>query len=45
LERAGVDQVWVTAKVPFLVPLAAGLALSWWWGNLAALLAGRLVGA
>jgi archaeal preflagellin peptidase FlaK len=39
LERAGVRTVWVTAKVPFLVPLAAGLALSWWWGNLPALLA------
>ena len=39
LERAGLSRVWVTAKVPFLVPLAAGLALSWRWGNLPALLA------
>ncbi|MFA5945185.1 MAG: A24 family peptidase C-terminal domain-containing protein, partial [Candidatus Thermoplasmatota archaeon] len=43
LERAGLARVWVTAKVPFLVPLAAGLALSWWWGNLPALLAQALV--
>lgn len=42
LERAGLQTVWVTAKVPFLVPLAAGLALSWWWGNLPALLAQTL---
>lgn len=34
LEAAGVRRVWVTAKVPFLVPLAVGLAVSWWWGNL-----------
>lgn len=34
LEAAGVERVWVTAKVPFLVPLAAGLALAWRWGNL-----------
>ena len=38
LAKAGVTRVWVTAKVPFLVPLAAGLALSWRWGNLAVLL-------
>lgn len=44
LERAGVERVWVTAKVPFLVPLAAGLALSWWWGNLPALLARLAIG-
>lgn len=44
LERAGLTRVWVTAKVPFLVPLAAGLALSWWWGNLPALLARTVVG-
>lgn len=44
LERAGLRTVWVTAKVPFLVPLAAGFALSWWWGNIPALLAARLVG-
>jgi preflagellin peptidase FlaK len=34
LEAARVERVWVTAKVPFLVPLALGLALSWWTGNL-----------
>jgi preflagellin peptidase FlaK len=44
LERAGLRSVWVTAKVPFLVPLALGLALSWWWGNLPALIAQRLAG-
>lgn len=44
LERAGLATVWVTAKVPFLVPLAAGLALAWWPGNLPALLAARLTG-
>ena len=38
LAAAGLDRVWVTAKVPFLVPLAAGLAVSWKWGNLAVLL-------
>ncbi|HUR25187.1 MAG TPA: prepilin peptidase [Candidatus Thermoplasmatota archaeon] len=38
LARAGQAHVWVTAKVPFLVPLAVGLALSWTWGNLAVLL-------
>jgi preflagellin peptidase FlaK len=42
LARAGVTRVWVTAKVPFLVPLAAGLALAWKWGNLPALLAQSL---
>jgi archaeal preflagellin peptidase FlaK len=45
LQRAGLQNVWVTAKVPFLVPLAAGLALSWWCGNVPALLAARLVGS
>lgn len=44
LARAGQTEVWVTAKVPFLVPLAAGLALSWWVGNLPALIAARLLG-
>jgi Flp pilus assembly protein protease CpaA len=44
LARAGLSEVWVTAKVPFLVPLAIGLALSWWWGNLPALLAQALAG-
>lgn len=39
LEGAGLDRVWVTAKVPFLVPLALGLALAWMWGNLAVLVA------
>ena len=43
LERAGLSTVWVTTKVPFLVPLALGLAASWWWGNVPALLAARLV--
>lgn len=43
LERAGLREVWVTAKVPFLVPLALGFAVSWWWGNLPAALAARLV--
>lgn len=44
LEAAGLRTVWVTAKVPFLVPLAAGLALAWWPGNLPALLARALLG-
>lgn len=43
LEAAGVQRVWVTAKVPFLVPLAAGLAISWEWGNLPARIAQALV--
>lgn len=34
LERAGVQRVWVTPKVPFLVPVAAGWAVAWWQGNL-----------
>lgn len=34
LEAAGVRKVWVTAKVPFLVPLALGLAVAWFRGNL-----------
>lgn len=34
LEAAGVRRVWVQAKVPFLVPLALGLAVAWWKGNL-----------
>lgn len=33
LERAGATHVWVTPKVPFLVPLAAGWALAWTHGN------------
>lgn len=44
LHRAGLREVWVTAKVPFLVPLAAGLALAWWPGNLLAIAAARLLG-
>lgn len=43
LEAAGLDRVWVTAKVPFLVPLALGMALAWWPGNLPALLVQRLL--
>ncbi len=34
LRTAGVATVWVTPKVPFMVPLTAGLAVSWQWGNL-----------
>lgn len=34
LERAGVQRVWVTPKVPFLVPLACGWAVAWTHGNL-----------
>jgi preflagellin peptidase FlaK len=45
LEAAGVERVWVTAKVPFLVPLAAGLALAWRWGNLLLALAARVATA
>lgn len=33
LEQAGVARVWVTPKVPFLVPVAAGWAVAWWHGN------------
>lgn len=33
LERAGVDPVWVTPKVPFMVPLAAGLVMAALVGN------------
>jgi archaeal preflagellin peptidase FlaK len=43
LSRAGLREVWVTAKVPFLVPLAGGLALAWWPGNLLALAAARML--
>lgn len=43
LAGAGVERVWVTAKVPFLVPLAAGLALAWWQGDLPARLAAALL--
>lgn len=34
LERASVAQVWVTPKVPFLLPLALGWGLAWVQGNL-----------
>ena len=44
LAAAGLDTVWVTAKVPFLVPLAAGLALAWAVGDLPAWLAAALAG-
>jgi preflagellin peptidase FlaK len=33
LERLGLDHVWVTMRIPFIVPLAAGLALAWAVGN------------
>lgn len=34
LAAAGATEVWVTPKVPFMVPLALGLGLAWWTGNL-----------
>lgn len=34
LEAAGAKRVWVTPKIPFMVPLAAGLLLAAWFGNL-----------
>lgn len=34
LEQAGLQEVWVTPKVPFLVPVALGWAIAWWHGNL-----------
>ena len=34
LERAGVQRVWVTPKLPFMVAILAGLALAPWTGNL-----------
>jgi len=45
LHRAGLDRVWVTPKIPFMLPLGVGLLLAAWKGNLilalmAALLAG-----
>ncbi|MHB1261564.1 MAG: prepilin peptidase [Thermoplasmatota archaeon] len=43
LAKAGLSRVWVTAKVPFLVPLAVGLAVSWEWGNLPARIAQALL--
>lgn len=33
LERAGVPRVWVTPKVPFLVPVLAGWIVAWTHGN------------
>ena len=44
LERAGVGEVWVTPKVPFLVPVAAGWGLAWWKGNLLLAAVRMLVG-
>ncbi|MGB0653245.1 MAG: prepilin peptidase [Thermoplasmatota archaeon] len=43
LRRAGVDPVWVTPQVPFVIPLTLGLAASLWWGNLAMRLAAWLL--
>ena len=43
LERAGVAQVWVTPKVPFIAALLVGLAASAAWGNLVVLAATRLM--
>lgn len=34
LERLGVQSVWVTPKVPFMLLLLLGWALSWRWGSL-----------
>lgn len=34
LERLGVERVWVTPKVPFMLLLLMGWALAWPWGNL-----------
>jgi preflagellin peptidase FlaK len=34
LEAAGATRVWVTPKIPFMVPLALGLLLAAWFGNL-----------
>jgi archaeal preflagellin peptidase FlaK len=42
LRRAGIDTVWVTPKVPFMVPLALGLAMTAPWGNVALWLAAAL---
>ena len=44
LEKAGLDTVWVTAKVPLLVPLAAGVVLAWAVGDLPAWLAQLVAG-
>lgn len=41
LEKAGVQTVWVTPKVPFLVPVAAGWLATWIWGNLMLILVQR----
>lgn len=42
LRAAGVERVWVTPKVPFIVPLLAGLLLAKWIGNAALWFAVRL---
>lgn len=34
LERLGLQMVWVTPKVPFMLLLLAGWGLAWRWGNL-----------
>lgn len=33
LRQAGASHVWVTPKIPFMVPLAAASAATWAWGN------------
>ena len=43
LEARGLREVWVTPKVPFLVPVLLGWALAWWRGNLLLELAALLV--
>lgn len=35
LRRAGVERVWVTPKIPFMVPLTLGMIAAALWGNLA----------
>lgn len=42
LERAGLARVWVTPKVPFMLPILLGWACAWRWGDLV-LLATRAV--
>lgn len=44
LERQGVTEVWVTPKVPFLVPLLAGWVVAGWHGNLLLTLAHGILG-
>lgn len=43
LERFGATTVWVTPKVPFLLPLLAGWAVAAWKGNLLMSVAGALL--